>query len=95
MSQDQVAAFETFWADLIAQCEKTCPEVVEALKLERWAALPLISGPLEHQRKNWVHSMNACISLMQVADLEDTLWAKAVIFRWIWDWEISQASSLG
>lgn len=94
MSQAQVEAFEPFWSDLIARCEKTYPETVEALQLERMAALPLLSGPLVHQRKNWVHSMNACLTLMQLSDLEDNLWAKAVIFRWIWDWELAHPEEL-
>lgn len=90
MNEDQVSAFKSYWADLVAQCEKTFPEAVEAVDLEgQTAAYVLAETPVGEQRKAWIGTLNAMLMLMQVADLEDGLWAKAIVFRWIWDWELA------
>ena len=90
MNEDQIKAFEAYWADLVTLCQQTCPESVEAVDLEgQTAGFVMADTPIPEQRQAWVGTMNATLQLMQVADLEDTLWAKAIVFRWIWDWELA------
>lgn len=93
MNEEQVLAFTAFWADLVDQCQQTFPEAVKAVDLEgQIASCFLDDTPVADQRQAWVSTMNGILQLMPIADLEDTLWAKAIVFRWIWDWELAQAS---
>jgi len=90
MNKDQIEAFNIFWEELISNCKVTFPEVVDILELERRIVIRGIFSkePISKQRSAWVNTMNAVIQLMQVVNLEDDLWVKAIIFRWIWDWEL-------
>jgi Zn-dependent M28 family amino/carboxypeptidase len=64
--------------------------VVEIVELEgKVAGWVMRDHPVKEHRQRWVDTMNATLQLMQVSDLEDDLWAKAIVFRWIWDWELA------
>ena len=94
MNEDQIEAFKTFWEDLRLQCAQNYPEVLDCMDLEgNTAAYVMGKTPVDQQRGEWVGTMNAVITLMQVADMEDALWAKAIVFRWVWDWELAHPVS--